>query len=78
MEQVLGAYNWVVANSAILIGMIMAGLTLAEFVVRLTPTQKDDGAVERVGKFIRNIFDALKVPNKKVEGGEHPPVKETL
>lgn len=78
MEQILGAYNWVQTNGAILVGAIMALLACAEFVVRLTPTQKDDGAVERVGKFIRNTFDILKVPNKKVEGGEHPPVKETL
>lgn len=78
MQGILEAYNWLQTNGAVLVAIIMGALSVAEMIVRLTPTQKDDGAVERVGKFIRNAFDFMKVPNKKVEGGEHPPVKETL
>lgn len=37
----------------------------AEIIVRLTPTQEDDGFVERVGKVLRKIMDFLKVPNAK-------------
>ena len=42
---------------------ILALVALAEAIVRITPTQSDDGAVERIGSVIRKILDFLKVPN---------------
>lgn len=37
----------------------------AEVIVRLTPTTKDDSAVERLGTLLRKLMDFLKVPNIK-------------
>jgi len=46
--------------------LVVAGLVgVAEIIVRLTPTQKDDGAVERIGYYLRKIMDFLKIPNSK-------------
>lgn len=45
--------------------IVLALLSVAEMIVRLTPTTKDDGAVERVGLWIRKVLDFLKVPNLK-------------
>jgi len=42
-----------------ILGMLVAA---AEAIVRLTPTKKDDGAVERVGNILRRIMDFLKIP----------------
>jgi hypothetical protein len=51
-------------------------LTVAETITRLTPTTKDDGAVERVGKVIRKFFDMLGIPNRKAGGEVHPTIAE--
>lgn len=45
-----------------ILGMLVAA---AEAIVRLTPTKKDDGAVERVGNILRRVMDFLKIPNIK-------------
>lgn len=48
------------------IGLALAGLvSVAEIVVRMTPTEKDDGAVERIGGVIKKGLDLLKIPNVK-------------
>ena len=39
----------------------------AEILVRLTPTKKDDSALERVGKALKWIMNILKVPNLKAD-----------
>lgn len=45
-----------------------AGLiSVAEIVVRFTPTKSDDGAVKRIGDRIDKLLDLLKVPNRKAE-----------
>ena len=61
-----------------IIGFVLAAVAFAEAAVRLTPTQKDDGAVERIGKRIRKVIDMLDkiFPNKKAGGGSHPTLKE--
>lgn len=41
-----------------------------EGIVRLTPTKKDDSALERAGKLIKWLMDLLKVPNVKREDGK--------
>lgn len=40
-------------------------VSVAEIVVRFTPTTKDDSAVERIGSIIRKIMDFFKIPNIK-------------
>jgi hypothetical protein len=48
---------------ALLIGM--TGLvSVAEVVVRFTPTKKDDGVVKRIGVRIDALLDLAGVPNK--------------
>jgi hypothetical protein len=59
-----------------LAAIILMALALAEAIVRLTPTTKDDTAVERIGHFIRKLFDMLKIPNSKSGGGNHKPLAE--
>lgn len=55
------------ANWETLIALILGLVSVAELAVRLTPTKTDDGAVERVGKRIRQLLDVLKVPSVKKE-----------
>ncbi len=43
----------------------LALLAIAEVVVRLTPTKDDDAFIERLGKLIKAILDAIKLPNNK-------------
>lgn len=53
-------------------GLLITGsvlITAAEFVTRLTPTKKDDSAIERIGKAYGKLFDLLKVPNIKRKDG---------
>ena len=76
MEQLKLSVNYFIENGPALAATILAMLTAAEMVVRLTPTQKDDTAVERIGKFIRRLFDLLQVPNVKAGGGVHPSIEE--
>jgi len=60
-----------------LVGVVLMAVAFAESVVRITPTKKDDGFVERVGKWIRSALDTLGsiFPNLKKGGGSHPPLK---
>lgn len=51
-----------------LFGILLGLVAVAEIVVRLTPTKKDDGAVERLGQVLRKIQDILKIPNVKKKG----------
>jgi hypothetical protein len=68
---------YLMANGPALAAIVLAILSVAEMIVRITPTEKDDGAVERVGKVIRKAFDYLGVPkNKAVGGGEHPDLSQ--
>lgn len=69
---------YLTTHGPILVSAVLAFLTLAEAIVRLTPTEKDDGAVERLGKRIRQVLDMLdKVfPNLKKGGGKHPTLEE--
>ena len=59
MEQL----NFVMENWGSISLAAFAGLFFAECIVRITPTKKDDGAVERVGKIIKRVFDTVKIPN---------------
>jgi hypothetical protein len=76
MEQIKALVEWFIVNGPIVAGAVLGLLTVAETITRLTPTQKDDTAVERVGKVIRKFFDMLGIPNRKVGGEAHPTVAE--
>lgn len=55
-------------------GILIAGGTLlaaAETVTRLTPTEKDDGFVRRLGNLYGKLFDLLRVPNLKKKDGSY-------
>lgn len=85
MEFLMKFWAYVSANWY---GILMAGsmiLAAAEFVVRLTPSKSDDGAVQRVANVYNKLFELLRVPNiKKQDGklivpaGVHPPKGEKL
>jgi len=59
------AFDWLMENKEELALAVMTLLAFLEVVVRLTPTKKDDSAMERVGKVVRKVFDFLKIPNVK-------------
>ena len=76
MEYALIAFEFIKLNGPAIVAVILATLTLAESIVRLTPTKTDDGAVERVGALIRKAFNFLKIPNNiKVKPPEVPEIK---
>lgn len=50
--------------------ILLALIVVAEIVVRFTPTEKDDGFVEMIGKFIKQLLTSLGLPNKKKEKDE--------
>lgn len=76
MEQIQSILAWWNANGGIIAAILLGILPVAEMVVRLTPTQKDDTAVQRVGYWVRWFFDKVKVPNLKSGGGSHPTIDE--
>lgn len=41
----------------------MGMLAVAELIVRMTPTKKDDGFVQRIGNVIKKALDIVKIPN---------------
>ena len=52
---------------------VLAGLSLFELFVRISPTKRPETATERIGKIFKVIFDLLRVPNvKRVEGSLKP------
>ena len=74
METVKEVFGYLMTHGAAIAGILLTLVGIAEAIVRLTPTEKDDTAVERVGKWIRKAIDYASkvVPNKKKGGGEHP------
>ena len=51
-------------------------VAVAEVLASLTPTKKDDLAVERIGHYIKKVLKFLNVPNHKHGGGNHGVCKE--
>ena len=58
-------FKWLTANYQDVLLSLAAVVAAAEVIVRITPTKKDDGAVERVGSVVRKLLDFFKVPNVK-------------
>lgn len=44
---------------------LLALLALMAIIVRLTPTEKDDGVFAIIDKWVNKVFDFLKLPNTK-------------
>lgn len=58
-------FKWVTSNYQDVLLAVAAVVAAAEVVVRITPTKKDDGAVERIGSIVKKLLDFFKVPNLK-------------
>ena len=65
MEFLKGLIEFFVSNKENIAIALLSIVGVAEVIVRLTPTEKDDGAVQRVGEVIKKILDFLKLPNVK-------------
>ena len=57
--------NFAKENYADILLICASLVAAAEVFVRLTPTKKDDSAVERIGGYLRKAMDFFKVPNVK-------------
>lgn len=58
-------FKWVSTNYQEILISLASLVAFLEVVVRLTPTKKDDGAVERIGSVVKKLMDFFKVPNVK-------------
>lgn len=65
MGFVMQAYAFLQTNGAAIMGALFALWGLLEVIVRLTPTKKDDTALERVGKVLKALLDAFGIPNRR-------------
>lgn len=75
MQFIIQAYAYLQTNGHVIMGALFAVWGLAEVIVRLTPTKKDDTALERVGKVLKSVLDVLGIPNRRaveveIKGGE--------
>ncbi len=57
--------HWLGSNYEEILAAAWAVVLAGEAIVRLTPTKKDDGFVQRVGEWIKKAMDWAKVPNTK-------------
>jgi len=77
MEMITEWFAWLIGNyKGILLTVppiLISIYGVLGMIFRLTPTERDDDVLERVGKIGRRIFDILGVPNKKAGGGAHEP-----
>lgn len=55
--------DWIVKNYQEMGAVLLLFIAFAEAAVRLTPTKKDDGFVQRVGAVIKSLLDLLRIPN---------------
>ena len=57
--------TWLKDNYVQMLLALSALIAALELIARLTPTEKDDAFMERVGAIIRKVMDFLKIPNVK-------------
>jgi len=65
MSKMLEIWTLIQVNGGNISLALLSIVAAAEAVVRLTPTKKDDGAVQRLGGWIKKTLDFLKLPNSK-------------
>lgn len=59
MEVIMSWWNWLLANGP-QIGIVLTALVaLGEAIVKLTPTESDDGFVTRIGLIIDKILSFI-------------------
>lgn len=58
--------DWIIENWDMIVEAIVALLAFAKIVANLTPTEKDNNFLGKVGKAIDKV-----IPNKKKGGGTH-------
>lgn len=59
MAYLLGLWAWLVANYAQVSAILLGAVALAEAIVKLTPTESDDGAVKRIGAIIDKLLSFI-------------------
>jgi len=57
-------WEWVLEHRQTVYDGVLLLVAVATFIVRLTPTQTDDGFMARVDKYVQKVLDWIKVPNK--------------
>ena len=57
--------TWIKDHYQDVISIIAGFMVVAGLIVRLTPTEKDDGVFATVDKYWNKLLDFLKVPNVK-------------
>ena len=58
--------NWFIENKEAIIGIVFGLVAIAEVVVRLTPSEKDNSILKKITDFLFILF-----PNRKIGGGKH-------
>ena len=72
MDKIIEVFNWCVGNPSILLGGYLAVVGIASWIVKLTPTLKDDSILKSivgfVGKYIaiNRVTEAKAVVKKEV------------
>jgi hypothetical protein len=70
MDSLLNQYYWMRDNYVELLTSLAILMISLQGIVRLTPTKKDDGAVEKIGEYLTALMKFLKIPNVKREDGK--------
>jgi len=65
MELIKEIIDWIMANGGNLVLALMLIVEGLEVLVRFTPTEKDDGFVERLGQILKKINDFIGLPNRQ-------------
>lgn len=73
MEFVMKFYAYLSANYMGILMAMASILTTAQLITRLTPTKEDDAFVARLSNILDKVFDILKVPNVRRDGGSLMP-----
>ena len=55
MEFLSGAFAWILANWASIMGLLTAALTLGALIAKLTPSPKDDGVFAKLLSWLKLV-----------------------
>ncbi len=58
-------WQWVLEHRQVVYDGVLLLVAVATFIVRLTPTQADDGFMARVDRWVQKGLDWIKVPNTR-------------
>ena len=62
--------DWIQENWGQIVQITLILYAIAEVVVKLTPSEKDNSILKKVAEIVNQIIDAV-VPNLKKGGGTH-------